>query len=256
MMNMNLLRSHMIWSQVAWDWQRDWTKRTARQTVILPTDLTLSFERLMFLGKSHSACCPVSSYSWHRPGDGARENGIQRADQTKRVGRMWVKVWIKLSLQVSLRVEIILIHLWIFLMFSNCISFPPTTLTQHAQTLPWHTAASGCQSLSATLKSPQVSVSKDLKKGTSDNKMHAWWNMVAVVSAFFSGHTLLWFFSTSVQIRCHYWADKPEHLLQSRGLDLDGLSKQMQQWFLLSFWLKLTHTPLAGSTVFSGTGRQ
>lgn len=185
MMNMNLLRSDMIWSQVAWDWQRDWTKRTARQTVILPTDLTLSFERLMFLGKSHSACCPVSSYSWHRPGDGARENGIQRADQTKRVGRMWVKVWIKLSLQVSLRVEIILIHLWIFLMFSNCISFPPTTLTQHAQTLPWHTAASGCQSLSATLKSPQVSVSKDLKKGTSDNKMHAWWNMVAVVSAFF-----------------------------------------------------------------------
>lgn len=124
MMNMNLLRSHMIWSQVAWDWQRDWTKRTARQTVILPTDLTLSFERLMFLGKSHSACCPVSSYSWHRPGDGARENGIQRADQTKRVGRMWVKVWIKLSLQVSLRVEIILIHLWIFLMFSNCIFSP------------------------------------------------------------------------------------------------------------------------------------
>lgn len=87
----------------------------------------------MFLGKSHSACCPVSSYSWHRPGDGARENGIQRADQTKRVGRMWVKVWIKLSLQVSLRVEIILIHLWIFLMFSNC--FPPQ---QHRHSMLRH----------------------------------------------------------------------------------------------------------------------
>lgn len=61
MMNINLPQSHMTRSQVAWDWQRDWSERTARQTVILPTDLTLSFERLMFLGKSHSACCPVSS---------------------------------------------------------------------------------------------------------------------------------------------------------------------------------------------------
>lgn len=44
--------------------------------------------------------------------------------------------------------------------------------------------------------------------------------------------------------------------LKRGGSDLDGLSKQMQQWFLLSHWLKLTHTPLAGSTAFSGTARQ
>lgn len=46
------------------------------------------------------------------------------------------------------------------------------------------------------------------------------------------------------------------NLIQRRGLNLDGLSKQTQQWFLLLRWLKLTHTPLAGSTAFSGTARQ
>ena len=53
--------SHMVWSQVAENWQRDWPRETARQIVIVPTNLTLSSERLRFLGKSLSACCPVSS---------------------------------------------------------------------------------------------------------------------------------------------------------------------------------------------------
>lgn len=37
------------------------------------------------------------------------------------------------------------------------------------------------------------------------------------------------------------------NLIQRGGLNLDGLSKQTQQWFLLLRWLKLTHTPLAGA---------
>lgn len=45
-------------------------------------------------------------------------------------------------------------------------------------------------------------------------------------------------------------------LIQRGGLNLDGLSKQTQQWFLLSCWLELPHTPLAGSRAFSGTARQ
>lgn len=48
------------WSQVVQDWQRDWLREKARQIVILPAKLTLSSERLKFLGKSQSACCPVS----------------------------------------------------------------------------------------------------------------------------------------------------------------------------------------------------
>lgn len=61
MMNLNLQWSYMeVWSQVVQDWQRDWLRGKARQIVILPTKLTLSSERLRFLGKSQSACCPVS----------------------------------------------------------------------------------------------------------------------------------------------------------------------------------------------------
>lgn len=72
MMSMNLfveLRGGLRPSGAV-DWQRDWPRQTARQIVILPANLTLSFERLRFLGKSHSACCPVSSsqlaraYGW------------------------------------------------------------------------------------------------------------------------------------------------------------------------------------------------
>lgn len=58
-MYLNLQWSY-TWSQVVQDWQRDWLREKARQIVILPTKLTLSSERLRFLGKSQSACCPVS----------------------------------------------------------------------------------------------------------------------------------------------------------------------------------------------------
>lgn len=46
------------------------------------------------------------------------------------------------------------------------------------------------------------------------------------------------FDSTSVHAMCHYCSDE-----RRRGLDLDGASKQKQQWFLLSCLLKLTHAP-------------
>lgn len=46
------------------------------------------------------------------------------------------------------------------------------------------------------------------------------------------------FDSTSVHTMCHYCSEE-----RRRGLDLDGASKQKQQWFLLSRLLKLTHAP-------------
>lgn len=65
-----------------------------------------------------------------------------------------------------------------------------------------------------------------------------------------------WFLFTSEQIRCHYWADKPGRTLQRGRTDLDEMSKQMQQWFLLLCWLKLPHIPLAESATLRRAARQ
>lgn len=50
---------------------------------------------------------------------------------------------------------------------------------------------------------------QDQKTLTYDNRMQAQGNKVAWESSCFSDFALRWFLSTSVQIRCHYWADKP-----------------------------------------------
>lgn len=50
-------------------------------------------------------------------------------------------------------------------------------------------------------------------------------------SACCSGFTEQWFLLTSVQIRCHYWADKLGPSLQRGGTDLDGMSKQYNNGF-------------------------
>lgn len=83
----------VVWSQVAHEWRQDWPRRTARQIVILPANLTLSSERLMFLGKSHSTCCPVSSlqlawaYGWMTE---QRKMGSSELIR-KGEGMMWVQ---------------------------------------------------------------------------------------------------------------------------------------------------------------------
>lgn len=110
------------------DWQEDWPRRTARQIVILPTDLTLSFERLMFLGKSHFACCPVSSLQlaqscgwmtdWRKT-RGSRELIGQR--EREGCGR---RLWMRFSPILPLWLDVIFIHLCFFLTFSNSILLP------------------------------------------------------------------------------------------------------------------------------------
>lgn len=104
MMNMNFLWSRMVWGQVAEDWQRDWPRLTARQIVILPTNLTLSSGRLMFLGKSHSACCPVISLQLAEPcgwmtgwGKTGSCELIRRRKWWGCGWTTWMKEWIRFS---------------------------------------------------------------------------------------------------------------------------------------------------------------
>lgn len=106
----------------------------------------------------------------------------------------------------------------------------------------------GVSSLSASLKSAQVAPSKTQTQNTHDNRMLA---CVVVGSgdgggrktaSFFMNFWSFFFFphfdSTSVHTMCHYCSEE-----RRRGSDLDGASKQKQQWFLLSRLLKLTHAP-------------
>ncbi len=128
MMNMTLQRSYMeVWSQVAQDWQRDLPRQTARQIVILHANLTLSSERLMFLGKSHSTCCPcqfptAGTGTWMD--DRVKETGIQSAGKMERVGRMWVKEWIRVESRVTSLIGHHFTHLWLFLTSFNCTASP------------------------------------------------------------------------------------------------------------------------------------
>lgn len=148
-----------VWSQVAQDWQQDWPRRTARQIVILPANLTLSSERLRFLGKSHSACCPVSSlllawaYGWMTEWGKMGSSQLVRQREWEECGRR--RGW-----------DLVLSHLWFFLTSSNF----PSMFTAHTQQ-PRESSSdtslasdiTECHYVSATLKSPQVSGSKTQK---------------------------------------------------------------------------------------------
>lgn len=155
-----------VWSQVGQDWQRDWFRETARQIVILACQSHLVLGEANVSGKIPLRLLPCEFFTagtgiW--TDDRVRENGIQSAGKTKRVGRMWLKAGL------SLWLGIIFIHLWFFLTSSNCISFPSVFTTQKQQpclsTSDTSLAndSSECHSFSTTLKSPQVPGSKNKK---------------------------------------------------------------------------------------------
>ncbi len=194
MMNMKLQWSYKeLWSQVAHNWQRDLPRWTARQIVILPANLTLSSERLMFLGKSHSTCCPVSSlqlaraYEWMTEWRKMGSSQLVRRREWEgcgwRIGQGLVQGclfdWTSShptsgSFSPLSNASLPLWCLW--QRNSNYLEAADTSLANNR---------AECHSVSATLKSPQVP-SPRTKTVTFDNRTQAWGIRWFVSAIFFT----------------------------------------------------------------------
>lgn len=168
---------------------------------------------------------------------------------------MWVKEWIWFTPWVTLWLGIIP-HLWFFLTSSNCMLRPPLDVYDRhrdsikaAQTLPWQTTAPECHCLSPTLKSPQVWGSKDKKKKKKSlyNRMQArearWLEKALVfqISLYNDFSRLPYKLGAIIGLTNLGIRSKGE------GQTWTGCLNKRNNGFLLSHWLKLTHTPLAES---------